>query len=124
MNLLVCGSRSFTDYNLLVQTLNGFVAREKPESILLLSGGARGADTLAECWLWEHYQNGKLERHPPDYEKYGKQAPLIRNTEMVSRADYVIALYNGFSRGTLDVINKAKRAGLSVKVIMYEEGGK
>jgi len=79
---------------------------------LLLHGGAKGADQLAQRYANEHSIPTKVIR--PDYESHHyKTAPLHRNTELVKNADYVIALYaEGRTRkgGTWDTVQKALAA--------------
>jgi hypothetical protein len=81
-----------------------------PEGItLVVSGGARGIDSLAE---------GYAERHGikkliflPDYGRYGRQAPLLRNELIVDAADIVYAFWDGVSRGTKYTIDYARAKG-------------
>ncbi len=68
----------------------------------IISGGAQGADALAAKYAQEH-QLPLLEIHP-NYKKYGKSAPLKRNQEILEQAEYVLALWDGTSRGTAQVI--------------------
>jgi len=72
----------------------------------LLHGNARGADQMADT-IAQHY-GWEVEAAPADWRKHGKRAGFIRNTAMLARRpDYVVAFWDGFSRGTLDTIDKA-----------------
>ncbi|MDP4108539.1 MAG: SLOG family protein [Bacillota bacterium] len=82
----------------------------------IISGGAIGADTLAA--LYAKNNNIKLTVFYPDYGMYGRQAPLERNALIVNRADYVIALWDGKSGGTRNVILSCLEKNKPVKVIM------
>jgi hypothetical protein len=108
----VIGSRSFGDYELLRQTLDRFLISE------LISGGARGADKMAE-----HYADmmGLPKRvFLPDYQTYGgKKAPLIRNGQIVAEAQQVIAFWDGKSTGTMHAVNQAKKLGKIVHLIRF-----
>ena len=95
MKLLICGSRTITDYNLLLEALreSGY------EPTSLISGGSRGVDTLAERYAEEAGLPITVVR--PDYAKYkGRRASIIRNCEMVQACDAVLAVHDGASRGT------------------------
>ena len=99
MKIGIVGSRSLT-----VCDLGEHIDWECDE---IISGGAKGIDTCAAEYA---RKNGiKLTIIPPDYEKYGKAAPIIRNREIVKRSDRVIAIWDGASKGTLSVINLCKK---------------
>lgn len=81
----------------------------------IISGGARGIDTLAARYAKE---NGlALREFLPDYEKYKKRAPLVRNEQIISSAKLVIAFWDGKSRGTAHSIATCVERGVPVKVI-------
>ena len=84
---------------------------------LIISGGAKGADKLAEL-LANEYQI-PLKIFIPDWKTHGYQAGFIRNTYIVEESDKVIAFWDGKSKGTLDSINKAKRMFKPVMIIEY-----
>lgn len=82
----------------------------------IISGGAKGVDALAKNFAIENNYN--YVEFLPNYEKYGKAAPLIRNNEIIDCADIVIALWDGKSKGTEYVINECKKIGKSL-IIYY-----
>lgn len=82
---------------------------------LIITGGAKGVDTLAEG-VAERLKI-KTEAIRPDYANFGKAAPIIRNKEIINRADYVLAFWNGQSRGTKMGIDYARSKNKHVKVI-------
>ena len=107
MKLAITGSRNYQDYETLVTLLESLA----PEATAIITGGAKGADELAARYA---KANGlELITIRPDYKKYySKVAPLMRNTEIVERADQVIAFYyEKQSGGTLDTASKARAAG-------------
>jgi len=73
---------------------------------MIISGGARGIDTQAEEYADTH--NIPKLIFLPDYKKYDKYAPLLRNIDIIKKADVVIAFWDGKSRGTKFVIQKAR----------------
>jgi len=112
MKIAVIGSRGFNDYNLIEQTLN------KVESISkIISGGANGADTLAEQYA--NKNNIEILIFKPDYKKYNRGAPLKRNLQIIDSADIIFAFWDGESKGTLHAINYARKSGKEVNIISY-----
>ena len=81
----------------------------------IVSGGAEGVDKLAELYA---ERNGLcLSVFLPDYAAYGSRAPLIRNAQIINQADYVVALWDGASRGTANVINLCIEKSKPFKII-------
>lgn len=83
----------------------------------VISGGARGADAHGEALAV--YLDVPCERYPADWDKHGRRAGLIRNAEMAKIADALLAVWDGKSRGTLHMINQARKRGLRVHVYRY-----
>lgn len=82
----------------------------------IVSGGARGVDSSAADFA---RRNGiKLTEFLPDYERYGRVAPIVRNRLIVDYSDAVIAFWNGRSKGTLSVIKYAEKTGKECRVII------
>ena len=101
MKLLIAGSRSITNFNL---------EEHIPEGVeLIISGGAKGMDTLAEQYADAHGIEKLIVR--PQYEKYGRVAPIKRNEEMVDACDAVLAIWDGESKGTKYTLNYARKKG-------------
>lgn len=80
-----------------------------PECTEIVSGGARGVDTCAREYALAH--GLKLTEFLPDYNRYGRAAPLKRNDEIVAYADAVYAFWDGASRGTMYTYRKCREAG-------------
>jgi hypothetical protein len=111
MKIAVIGSRG-----LIVRDLENYLPAETTE---IVSGGARGADTSARLYA---RKNGlKLTEFLPDYEKYGKIAPLMRNLEIIDHSDEVYAFWDGVSRGTKYVIENCRRKKKKVHVFMLRK---
>lgn len=81
----------------------------------IISGGAIGADTYAKEFAIKH--NLKLIEFLPDYEKYGRKAPLVRNKLIVEECDCLIAFWDGKSRGTKFTLDYAERMGKPTKIV-------
>ncbi len=106
MKVAIVGSR-----NLSVSDLGKYLPTDTTE---IVSGGARGIDSCARNYAVE---NGiKLTEFLPDYKKFGRRAPLVRNLEIIDCADQVIAFWDGISRGTKHVIDSCKRKSKPITV--------
>lgn len=110
MKFLVFGSRSFQDYAFLSDKLGWIVSREDE----IITGGAVGADSLAERWAREHGVSHTLFK--PDYEQHGDEAPLMRNALMAEEADKGICFYDGCSRGTIHTLQELAKRGKHTQV--------
>ena len=108
MKVAVIGSRE-----LRVDNLGKYLPEEVTE---IVSGGARGIDTSAREYALKN--NIKLKEFLPEYEKYGRAAPLKRNMQIIDYADMVLAFWDGKSRGTKFVIDNCKRIGKRVRIFI------
>lgn len=116
-SLAVVGSRSFRDYELLSQWIDFAAHYVLLTTVEIVSGGARGADRLARKWAED---NGvTYKEYPAEWDHYGKRAGMVRNLEIVARADTVLAFWDGKSTGTKDTINKAVRAKKPVIIVPF-----
>lgn len=111
MKIAVIGSRTATTkhYEELTARLEALGATE------IISGGANGADTLAERYALE--TGTKLTTHLPDWNKHGKAAGPMRNHLIIDEAEQVLALWDGKSTGTADSLKKAKAQKKKVHMI-------
>lgn len=113
----VIGSRKFTDYALLNQKL----LEHAKEGDILVSGGAVGADSMAQRWAKEHGYS--IVIHYPDYKRYGSGAPFARNRTIAEDSDFILAFYSKgrlSQGGTRNTIEWAIKMGKDF--IEYEEG--
>lgn len=99
MKVAIVGSRNLTNI-----VLDQYISKEVDE---IVSGGAVGVDFCAA----EYAKNKglKLTEFLPQYERYGRAAPIIRNKQIVDYADKIIVFWNGTSKGTLSVIKYATK---------------
>ena len=82
----------------------------------IVSGGAVGVDSCAAEYA---KKNGlKLTVFLPQYERYGRAAPIARNKKIVDYADKIIAFWDGKSKGTLSVIKYAEKTGKQCEIIL------
>jgi len=106
----VIGSRNFTDYKLLESTLESL-----PEITQIVSGGAKGADSLAKTYAEQHQL--PLVIFKPDWKQYGKGAGIVRNRQIIDAAQMVVAFWDGVSKGTASSLALAKAKGIPVHII-------
>ena len=115
--LIVAGSRSFNDYDLLKRKLDHLLANKDLATVHIVSGTARGADQLGERYAKE--RGCQLERFPANWARYGKSAGFERNTRMANHADALMAFWDGESRGTTHMIRTMQAANKPVRVTTY-----
>lgn len=110
--VLITGSRTWTD----VATIRAALRSEWGDGTVVLVTGAApmGADHLAER-LWSVW-GGQVERHPADWDAYGRSAGFRRNAEMVALgADVCLAFIAGGSRGATHTAELAAAAGIPTR---------
>jgi len=110
MKVIIAGSRDIIDYDLVVQAVaeSGFVITE------LVCGMAQGVDMLGYRYAKDH--RIPIKEFPANWDKHGRAAGPIRNKEMALYAEALIAMWDGESKGTKNMIDLATRQGLTVFV--------
>ncbi len=114
--LAIIGSRNFVDYNLLCAEM-----AKLPKPTVIVSGGARGADTLGKKYADEHGIETKI--FPAIWHPEGEDGPMDkgagmkRNTDIIKEASAVLAFWDGDSTGTVDSINKSIMLKKHVKIV-------
>ena len=113
MKTIIAGSRGLSSASEVWKAIDncGWV----PTTVVC--GGARGADTFGAEWAIEN--NVPIEYHYPDWSKYGRRAGLLRNIEMASVSDALIAVWDGTSKGTGHMIDTARAKGLKIHVELF-----
>ena len=114
MKVIVAGGRDFSNYILLKESCDSLIKDKVTE---IVSGKAKGADSLGEKWANEN--NIKIAPFPANWDKHGKSAGYIRNSEMANYGECLIAFWDGKSKGTKNMIDIATNKGLEVHVINY-----
>ena len=115
MNVAIVGGCDFDDYEQFKSCIDG----EKIKFKSIISGGARGVDTLAERYAKEIGVPVKI--YWPDWTKHGKAAGPIRNRQIIENADCVIAFWDEKSPGTRCSIKIAEELKKPVSMFVYKE---
>ena len=103
MRVAIVGSRSI-EYDKLKKEAYELLCRYIPANATeIVSGGAVGIDTLAEIYA------------------KNRRAPIIRNDEIISYAQYVLAFWDGSSHGTAYTVATCIKEGVPVKIISLEK---
>ena len=117
MRIIIAGGREFYDYEYLKKSVNSVIVNLNKSEIEIVSGVAKGADTLGEDFAREY--GYPIKRFHADWDKFKKGAGYKRNAEMAKYSDILIAFWNGESRGTQHMINLANRSNLQVRIFKY-----
>jgi hypothetical protein len=120
MRILVCGDRNWTDYDLIVRTLDGLGGGPH----ICIDGMARGADSLGNRAAMILWPTRAHLRFPAQWRLYGKGAGPVRNMQMLDegRPDLVLAFHDDLahSRGTAHMVRIARKAGVAVRVVTHD----
>ena len=111
--IAIVGSRAYSRLDL----VEAFVAA-LPVGTIVVSGGARGVDTVAEIVARD--RGLEVIVFQADWDRLGRKAGPIRNAQIVANADRVVAFWDGKSRGTLNTLLQADAAALPVEVFDSE----
>jgi uncharacterized phage-like protein YoqJ len=117
MKLLIAGSRSISNYFLVMGAVDQCVDLSEVEEIV--HGGAAGVDSMAIEVAGELGVTGKV--FPADWEQFGKAAGHIRNREMAEYADVLVAVWDGESPGTRNMIKHMQKMGKPTYVVTIKE---
>ncbi len=132
MKIIIAGSRDITDYKHVEDAMRLSNAANKVTEVI--SGGARGVDTLAIAWAKKHKIPFKVMKadwnnldvpgaiifvRPGEEEGYyNANAGKQRNEDMGRYGDACVAIWNGVSGGTKHMIEFMK--GLGKKVYVHK----
>ena len=116
--VIIAGGRDFDNYVLLKEKCDSILSEKAKQCrIIIVSGAAKGADSLGEQYARE---NGyAIDSRPADWNAHGKSAGFIRNVQMANSADALIAFWDGKSHGTKHMIDAAINKELEVRTIIY-----
>jgi hypothetical protein len=114
--VIIAGGRDFSNYDLLKVKLNKILSNINVP-IVIVSGKARGADSLGERYARE--MGYEVAEFPANWDKYGKRAGYIRNEEMAIYSDACVCFWDSKSRGTKHMIDLAQKHDLKLRVINY-----
>ena len=111
MKVMVVGSRNIESFD-----ISEYIPADAE---LIISGGAKGMDSIAEKYADQHRVSKLILR--PNYKVYGKAAPIKRNECMVDLADYVLIVWDGASRGTMHTLNYVKKKNKQYQLIVLSQ---
>lgn len=119
MRILVCGGRDFTKHHVIYDGDHTDYSKQ-----VIIHGKAEGADTLAGQWA--DINNVPVLEFPvkkTDWKTHGKAAESIRNQQMIDegKPDLVVAFPTPQSKGTWDMIRRAKKAGIKTIIMKGEK---
>jgi hypothetical protein len=118
MRLAISGWRGMTTRDhlpIFQQAMEDLIVTHNQIPVLVITGGARGADAMGEQWAKDH--DIELKVLTPEYSKYGSKAPLLRNTEIVRECTHLLAFPHASGSGTQDAIRKAMKTDKIVSVV-------
>ena len=107
MKIAIIGSRSIKKID-----IENYLGDNVDE---IVSGGAKGVDSIAADFAKS--KGIKLVEFLPEYEKYGRAAPIKRNEQIVKYADECLAFWDGNSKGTGHTVRMFEKAGKNVTVV-------
>lgn len=113
----IVGGRNFTDYDYMVKQLKLWQG-QNGKIVAIISGGAPGADTLAEKYSLE-YLKKKAKVLEAKWGRYGDSAGPIRNKQIVQASQVIIAFPDPSSKGTWSTVRIAKKEQVPVYVYRY-----
>lgn len=113
--VVIAGCRDYENYEEARKFIDIYLSKIRKENqIIIVSGCARGTDLLGERYAEENGFN--IEKYPAEWSKFGRCAGPIRNKKMAEIADFVIAFWDGKSRGTKSMIDLAKEYKKPIKI--------
>lgn len=114
MRVIIAGSRDYTDYTVISNTVTTVANKFDLKITEIVSGGARGVDALGERYALEH--GYPCKRFPADWSRYGRSAGPRRNQEMARYGDALIAFTSG-GPGTTNMIQTMRKTGKPVFIV-------
>ena len=115
IKLAIVGSRTFDDQSLFDKIMSKL--EEKYEIEMVISGGAKGADSFGENWADNHNIEKKI--FYPDWEKYGKRAGFLRNIDIIKNCDVCVAFWDRKSHGTKHDIDLCDEFGKVCYIVNF-----
>ena len=132
MRVIIAGGRDFYDYKFLCKNCDFLLQFQKTESIVIISGVAKGADKLGIKYAKE--RGYKFERHPANWYDFSSPCRLVkqkgkkmynalagfkRNEVMANNAEALILFWDGKSKGSKDMLRIAKEKNLLIRIVNY-----
>lgn len=114
MIVAVAGSRSITNADVVCSVLDA----KASGATQVVTGGARGVDTIAFDWAWAH--GIPVQVIAAEWSRHGRAAGPIRNREIARLAERLIAIHDGHSRGTMHMIESMRNLRKPVEIILVD----
>jgi hypothetical protein len=114
MKTIIAGSRAIVQIRHVLKAMNDAWDIACIDPTIIISGGAQGVDKLGERWA--KLMGIPVQRFPAAWDIYGKAAGIYRNRIMAQRADALVAIWDGKSRGTKNMIEEARKRELKIYV--------
>lgn len=114
MKVIIAGTRNAVCMRDVVRAMEVYREKTKDSVTEVVSGHCKGADRLGEHWAQE--RRIPVKKYPPNWQDYGRGAGIIRNKEMADYADTLVALWDGQSKGTANMINEMELRGKFVLI--------
>lgn len=110
MRVIIAGSRTVEEISEVIKAIDasGFDIKT------VLCGEAKGPDRLGK--FWANLKDIPVESYIAQWSIHGKAAGFLRNEEMAKHADALIAIWDGESKGTADMIERAKKYNLKIYI--------
>jgi len=118
MKLAIVGDRHYRNYGKFSKRVDKFI-KENGKPTLIISGGARGVDHMAEQYAAEHEIPTKI--FPADWEQFGRAAGPIRNADIVNACTHVLAFMKSGSKGTMSTVKIAAEVNKPRTVINLDK---
>lgn len=122
LRVLICGSRDWSDKCRIGRYLDDLLSAEglEPANLVVIHGGCKGADHHAG--MEAKGRGCQVLEFPADSAKFGLSAGPKRNQQMLmeGQPDRVVAFHADWqkSKGTKDMITRARFYGLQVDVVI------
>lgn len=116
MKLAIVGSREINNYGIIEEKIKSNYDIGSIQ--MIISGGARGVDQLAEIFAKKY--KIELKVYNPDWNTYGVKAAFIRNTLICENSDQIVAFWDGKSKGTKMTLDIAKRLGKPIRLFIID----
>lgn len=113
--IIICGTRTFNDEGFMKGNLDNILRNLDKSKITIFSGLAKGPDTYAIKYALVNKLD--IQKYPADWNRYGKIAGVMRNEVMAALATHCIAFWDYKSSGTADMIQRAKKYELILRII-------
>lgn len=115
MKVIIAGSRNIVDYDKIVKCIE----KANLDITEVICGCCTGVDLFGKKWAIDNHI--PIKHFPPDWDKHGKKAGILRNQDMADYGEALILVWNGTSRGSKNMLEEARKRKLKVYCFVLEE---